>query len=84
MRQFAPSQTSFANAPNGKNRLVAGLLAILLGGLGLHKFYLGRIGMGILYLLFSWTIIPSIIGIIEGINYLVMTDDAFAYKYGQI
>ncbi|HZG11903.1 NINE protein [Kurthia gibsonii] len=44
-----------------------GLLGILLGGLGVHKFYAGKIGLGIVYILFSWTGIPSIIGLIEGI-----------------
>ena len=35
-----------------KNRVAAGVLAILLGGIGAHKFYLGQSGQGILYLLF--------------------------------
>ena len=50
-----------------KNQFVTGLLAFLFGGIGLHKFYLGRVGQGLLYLLFCWTGIPSIIGFIEGI-----------------
>ena len=65
-----------------KNRVVAGILGILLGGLGVHKFYLGNIGLGILYLCFCWTFIPAIIGLIEGIIYLTMTDAAFKAKYG--
>lgn len=65
----------------GKNKLVAALLAILLGGLGLHKFYFGKIGKGILYLVFCWTYIPSIIGLIEGIIYLSMSDEDFNRKY---
>ena len=64
-----------------KDKLTAGLLAILLGGFGAHKFYLGKTGMGILYLLFSWTTIPSIIGLIEGIMYLVADDATFQAKY---
>jgi TM2 domain-containing membrane protein YozV len=69
-----------ANAANGfnKSRTTAGILAILLGGFGVHKFYLGKIGMGILYFVFAWTGVPSIIGIIEGIIYLTQTDQAFA------
>jgi TM2 domain-containing membrane protein YozV len=31
-----------------KNRLVALLLCIFLGGLGVHRFYVGKIGTGIL------------------------------------
>lgn len=66
-----------------QRRLLAILFAILLGGLGIHKFYLGQIGMGILYLLFCWTGIPVIVGIIEGILYLCMSDADFEAKYGK-
>jgi len=66
-----------------KNKVVAGVLAILLGGLGIHKFYLGKLGQGILYLVFAWTGIPSIIGLIEGILYLVKSDEEFNYKYNK-
>ena len=38
------------------------MLAILVGAFGAHKFYLGKNGQGILYLLFFWTAIPAIIG----------------------
>ncbi|MCD8111100.1 MAG: TM2 domain-containing protein [Clostridiales bacterium] len=41
------------------------LLAIFLGGIGAHKFYSGKIGMGILYLCFCWTCIPAVIALIE-------------------
>lgn len=58
------------------------LFALFLGGFGIHKFYLGRIGAGVLYLLFFWTFIPSIIALIEGIVYLCMSDDRFHEKYG--
>ena len=64
-----------------KNRTTAGILAILLGGLGVHKFYLGETGMGILYLLFCWTSIPSLIGLIEGILYLTKSDEEFEKLY---
>jgi len=66
-----------------KNKVAAGVLAILLGGLGIHKFYLGKLGQGILYLIFSWTGIPSIIGLIEGILYLIQTDEEFNARYNQ-
>ena len=66
---------------SGKSKMAAGLFGILLGGLGVHKFYLGKVGQGVLYLLFCWTFIPAIIGLIEGIIYLTMSDDAFAQKY---
>lgn len=64
-----------------KNKTTAGILGILLGGIGAHKFYLGRPGMGILYLLFCWTYVPAIIGLIEGILYLVANPEDFARKH---
>jgi len=66
----------------GRNKVTAGIFAILLGDFGVHKFYLGNSGMGILYLVFFWTFIPGIIGIVEGIIYLTMSDRDFATKYG--
>jgi TM2 domain-containing membrane protein YozV len=66
---------------NEKNKLVAALLAIFLGGIGAHKFYLQKTGMGILYLVFFWTGIPAIIGLIEGLMYLATSDQDFAAKY---
>jgi TM2 domain-containing membrane protein YozV/ribosomal protein L40E len=62
-------------------RIAAALFAILLGTLGIHKFYLGKIGMGILYVIFCWTGIPTIVGIIEGIIYLTRSDDGFEAEY---
>ena len=67
---------------SGRNRMAAALFALLLGGIGIHKFYLGRVGMGIVYLLFCWTFIPLIASLIEGIVYLTMTDADFTAKYG--
>ncbi len=63
-----------------KSKTTAGILAILLGGLGVHKFYLGNVGMGIVYLLFCWTTIPAIIAFIEGIVYLTSSDENFQLK----
>ena len=68
---------------NDKNKLAAALLAIFLGGLGIHKFYLRKVGMGILYLIFCWTGIPAIIGFIEGIYYLCISDQTLNDKYNR-
>ena len=65
----------------GKDRITAVVLALILGGLGIHKFYLGRGVQGVLYLLFCWTFIPAVISFIEGIVYLTMTDADFSRKY---
>lgn len=64
-----------------KNKVVAGLLAIFLGTFGIHKFYLGKIGVGFLYLIFFWTYIPGILGFIQGIIYLLSNDHNFQVKH---
>ncbi|NTW51345.1 MAG: TM2 domain-containing protein, partial [Chlorobiaceae bacterium] len=86
VRQSAPPFTVNlgATAPNGKNRLATALFALFLGSLGIHKFYLGQTGMGIVYLLFCWTGIPAIVGIVEGILLLVMSDEEFVQKFGHL
>lgn len=48
-----------------KNPTTAVLLALFLGGLGAHKFYLGKTGAGIIYILFCWTTIPAWIALFE-------------------
>jgi TM2 domain-containing membrane protein YozV len=48
-----------------KNEVLGVFLAIFLGGLGIHHFYLRRDGLGFLYLLFSWTSVPMFIAWIE-------------------
>ena len=67
--------------PAMRNRIVAAVLALVLGSLGAHKFYLGRHLAGVLYLLFSWTFIPAILGVFEGIGYLIMDQNEFDRSY---
>ncbi|PIO02986.1 hypothetical protein COT57_01285 [Candidatus Micrarchaeota archaeon CG09_land_8_20_14_0_10_55_25] len=69
------------HARGKKSRVTAGVLAILLGGLGAHKFYLGKTGLGVLYLCFCWTLIPALVGLVEGIIYLTQSDEEFEDKY---
>lgn len=64
-----------------KSKIAAGLLGIFLGGIGIHKFYMGKVGMGILYLLFCWTGIPALVGFIEGIIYLASNEHNFCIKH---
>ena len=72
----------FDDLTNGtRNKWVAIILAFFFGGLGAHKFYLGKIGQGILYLLFCWTFIPALVSLVEMIIYLTMSDKEFAAKY---
>jgi len=65
-----------------RNRIAAAILALVLGGLGVHKFYLGRPVQGLLYLLFCWTFIPTIIAFIEFLIYIFQSDESFERKYG--
>jgi len=64
-------------------RVVAGILGILLGGLGVHKFVLGYTTTGIIQLIISVLScgILSVIGLIEGIIYLTKSDEEFIYTY---
>jgi TM2 domain-containing membrane protein YozV len=65
-------------------KLVAGILAILLGGIGIHKFYLGYTTPGIILLiagLCTLGMITPLIGLIEGIIYLTKSDEDFIQTY---
>ncbi|QEE17195.1 TM2 domain-containing protein [Promethearchaeum syntrophicum] len=56
---------------------VSGLLALLFGDLGVHKFYMGDTTLGIVYFCLSWTFIPGLLGLIEGIMILTESQAAF-------
>ena len=64
-----------------RTRIVAALLGILGGGVGLHKFYLGQMTWGIAYVVFCWTFIPVILGLVEGIYLLAMDDEVFLKRH---
>ncbi len=81
VRQMNSVSSTLANIKTDKNKTVAGVLALLLGDIGIHKFYLGQTGKGILYILFCWTFIPALLALIEGIQILCMSDEKFQEKY---
>jgi TM2 domain-containing membrane protein YozV/cold shock CspA family protein len=73
-----------------KSKIAAGILALLLGGLGVHKFYIGANGAGVIMLLVFivglifagiQTLIVAIIELIEGIIYLTRSDEDFYETY---
>ena len=79
---------------SSKNKTTAGILALLLGGLGIHKFYLGYTGAGLVYLLvntigfavtwillFTPNLVLGVIAFVEGIIYLTKTDEEFEQTY---
>ena len=77
--------------PGAEKKVVAGVLAILLGGLGIHKFYLGYNVPGIIMLVVTVIATPltcglgysvmGIVGLIEGIIYLTKSDEEFVATY---
>lgn len=77
------------NTEPTKDKLVAGLLAIFLGTLGIHKFYLGYTKSGVIMLLVSLltfgvgATVMAVIALIEGILYLTKSDAEFYQTYVQ-
>ena len=77
------------NTEPTKEKIVAGLLAILIGTLGIHKFYLGYTKSGIIMLLVSLLTfgfgapVMAVISLIEGILYLTKSDAEFYQTYVQ-
>lgn len=67
-----------------KSKTAAALWAFFLGGLGAHKFYLGRPGMGLVYMLFCWTGIPSLIAFFEFFGLVLMSEQAFNAAYNNV
>lgn len=83
-----PQYSQNAQPPQSKSKVAAGLLAIFLGGLGIHKFYLGYTTQGIILLLVSLLgmlllgpVIAIVISLIEGIIYLTRSDEEFYRLY---
>ena len=87
-----PYQQPYAQAaPNTKDHVAAGLLAIFLGSLGIHKFYLGYNTPG--FIMLAVTIVGSIfslglaglamvvISIVEGVLYLSKSQTEFEQAY---
>lgn len=65
-----------------KEKTTAGLFALLLGGFGVQHFYLGNTAAGIFSIVFCWTYVPAIIGLIQGIMLLCMNEQDFHVRYG--
>lgn len=67
---------------NRRDRKTAAIFAFMLGGLGAHWFYLGRQARGVICVIFVWTFIPLIVGLIRGTQFLMMSDKEFQKEYG--
>jgi TM2 domain-containing membrane protein YozV len=72
---------------NDRNKYVAALLAFFLGTLGIHRFYLGRNGTGVLMIVISITIIGLVVtglwALIDTVRYLIMSDAEFEHRYAR-
>ena len=58
------------------NKYVYSALAFFIGGFGAHKFYVKKNKKSLLYLLFCWTGIPGVIGMVEGVLTLMRPSDS--------
>lgn len=82
-----------ARSGGDSKKLAAGVFALLLNGLGIHKFYLGYTTEGLIMLLVTLlagvvtcgatSLIMSVIGIVEGVVYLTKSDEDFERIYVQ-
>jgi TM2 domain-containing membrane protein YozV len=90
--EFAESaKETFDKATGDNKKVLAGVLAIILGPLGVHKFILGYNKEGIILLVTTFILgfitcglgagITGVIGLIEGIIYLTKSDEEFYNTY---
>ncbi len=72
-----------ACGPEGKSRGIAALLAIFLGGLGIHYFYLGKTNAGIISIILTVVTcgLWQTVMFIQGIVMLCMTNAQFREKF---
>jgi hypothetical protein len=81
----APAPSRPAPLDGDRNKYIAALIAFLVGPLGIHRFYLGRTGSGIVMLVLTCTILGLFLtvpwALIDMIRYLVMPDREFAARY---
>ena len=76
-----------ATVPGAEKKIIAGIFGIVLGCLGIHKFILGYTTEGIIMACVSVLTcgiaspIMGLVGLIEGILYLVKSDEEFVATY---
>jgi TM2 domain-containing membrane protein YozV len=82
MSNIPPLPQGAGSSPQQSQRVLCGIMGILLGGLGIHRFVLGDVTGGVLRLLLSFVcFVGGIIGLIEGIIYLTKSDEEFIRIY---
>ncbi|WP_238592888.1 TM2 domain-containing protein [Chryseobacterium kwangjuense] len=75
------SQNVPALIKSRKEKNMAAILSLFLGGLGIHRFYLGQTLMGVFYLIFCWTLVPAFIAFIDFFAFIFMSQNKFDLKY---
>ena len=89
MQSVNPGQMTDWKALGGDKKVLAGILGIVLGAFGIHKFILGYTTEGIIMLAITIVscgilgMVTSVIGIVEGIMYLTKSDEEFVRTYIQ-
>ena len=77
----------FSNGPSGRSRGIAGLLAILVGAIGVHYFYIGKTGAGVVFLLATLLscgllgVVTEIVSLIQGILFFTSTQEEFESRW---
>ena len=77
----------FNNGPSGKSRGIAGLLALFLGCVGLHYFYLNKTNAGVVFLIASLlscgvlAVVTQIVSIIQAVLFFTSTQEEFELKW---
>ena len=83
VRQSPPSGTIPTSDVVVKDKWVAVILALLLGGVGGHKFYLGKNAQGLIMLVFCWTLIPGIWAFFEAVRYMLASEKDFSERFAE-
>ena len=77
----------FSSGPSGRSRGIAGLLAILVGAIGVHYFYIGKTGAGVVFLLATLLtcgflgVVTEIVSLIQGILFFTSTQEEFESRW---
>lgn len=79
----APFRLGRRSRGGDKSKGGATLLALLFGGVGGHRFYLGQWKIGLVMLAFCWTFLPALVGVVDFVRLAFMSDRRFAELYGR-